>query len=441
MPLYLITGASGFLGYHLVRQLVEDGADVKILDLNPPGSSRTLARSIAAPLLTADPPPLSRAADDPKAFRPAEHFHVEADAAARISFVQGNILETDKLEAECEGVDGVFHLAGIVKHSRDNPHPPTVEVAWKVNVEGTFNVFNAVAKVGERQGKKARIVYASSSGCVACQNSRTGPGGDESPLCEDVVRGDQYGEYGKFPYYAAKIEVEQKGMPLAEELGLEVVWMRPTMMLGPGDHLFRSTGLVVSFLKGSIPMVPSGGASFLDVRDSAAMFKAAMELEELPRPNPTYTLGAHNCTVRELFALFAKHTGVRAPTWSPPYFLLHAAASFLYRASKRTNTTLDPVRAEMGSVFWDCDWSMAEKELGFKPRDHEETVVDTIEYVRKHHSHPKVNGSKPCSGPPAQWAPKVVNTLVVALIAWGVWKYFGRNRGPSTLSSGDASRV
>ena len=43
---------------------------------------------------------------------------------------------------------------------------------------------------------------------------------------------------------------------------------------------------------------------------------------------------------------------------------------------------------------------MAEKELGFKPRDHEETVVDTIEYVRKHHSHPKVNGSKPCSGPP-----------------------------------------
>eukprot|EP01045_Picozoa_sp_COSAG04_P029268 COSAG04_NODE_4767_length_1903_cov_24.929047_1_plen_86_part_10 len=86
MPLYLITGASGFLGYHLVRQLVEDGADVKILDLNPPGSSRTLARSIAA-LLTADTPPLSRAADDPKAFRPAEHFHVEADAAARISFV------------------------------------------------------------------------------------------------------------------------------------------------------------------------------------------------------------------------------------------------------------------------------------------------------------------------------------------------------------------
>lgn len=254
----------------------------------------------------------------------------------------------------CEGVDGVFHLAGIVKHSRDNPHPPTVDVAWQVNVDGTFNVFKAVAKAGEKNGgKKVRIVYASSSGCVACQNPpRSGPGGDDSPLCEDVVIGTQYGKYGKFPYYAAKIEVEKRGMPLAEELGLEVVWMRPTMMLGPGDHLFRSTGLVCSFLKGSIPMVPSGGASFLDVRDSAAMFKAAMELPTLPRTNPTYTLGSHNCTVKGLFALFEKHTGVKAPTMALPYPLLHFAASMIYKLSGRTNTTLDPVRAEMGSVFW-----------------------------------------------------------------------------------------
>lgn len=288
-------------------------------------------------------------------FRPSKHFHIGEELAERVAFEKGNILEVDKLEAACEGVDGVFHLAGIVKHSRDNPHPPTVEVAWKVNVDGTFNVFRAVAKAAEKtpDKKKPRIVYASSSGCVACQNPpRSGPGGDSSPLCEDVVAGTKYGNYGKFPYYAAKIEVEKRGMPLAEELGLEVVWMRPTMMFGPGDHLFRSTGLVCSFLKGSIPMVPSGGASFLDVRDSAAMFKAAMELPALPRSNPTYTLGSHNCTVKELFALFEKFTGVKAPTMSLPYPLLHFAASMIYKLSGRTNTTLDPVRAEMGSVFW-----------------------------------------------------------------------------------------
>ena len=49
-------------------------------------------------------------------------------------------------------------------------------------------------------------------------------------------------------------------------------------------------------------MVPKGGASFLDVRDSAAMFRAAMDLPKLPRPNPTYVLGSHNCTVKGFFA-------------------------------------------------------------------------------------------------------------------------------------------
>jgi hypothetical protein len=82
------------------------------------------------------------------------------------------------------------------------------------------------------------------------------------------------------------------------------------------------------------------------------MFKKAMEMPTLPRPNPTYTLGSHNCTVKGLFALFEKHTGVKAPTMALPYTLLHLAASIIYKASGRTNTTLDPVRAEMGSVFW-----------------------------------------------------------------------------------------
>jgi dihydroflavonol-4-reductase len=197
-----------------------------------------------------------------------------------VTFEKGSILETDKLDAACEDVDGVFHLAGIVKHSRDNPHPPTVDMAWEVNVDGTFKVFEAVAKAAEKRGgKKARIVYASSSGCVACQNPpRSGPGGDDSPLCEDVVTGTGYGKYGKFPYYAAKIDVEKRGMPLAEKLGLEVVWMRPTMMLGPGDHLFRSTGLVCSFLKGSIPMVPSGGASATQPRCSRRRWRCRRSL-------------------------------------------------------------------------------------------------------------------------------------------------------------------
>ena len=122
-----------------------------------------------------------------------------------------------------------------------------------------------------------------------------------------------------------------------------------------------------------------------------------------------------------LFALFEKHTGVKAPTMTLPYTLLPFAASMIYRLSGRTNTTLDPVRAEMGSVFWvrECrhDFLLRcsasnllramppnllpalaprtsihrwpRQKLGFEPRDHEETVKDTIKYVGKHHPHPK----------------------------------------------------
>jgi hypothetical protein len=74
----------------------------------------------------------------------------------------------------------------------------------------------------------------------------------------------------------------------------------------------------------------------------------------------------------------------------------------------------------------DVDSSVAKKELGFNPRDHEETVKDTIAYVRKHHSHPKVNGTKPCKGPPVQWLLPAVKGIIGILVALGAWRWFRR---------------
>ena len=119
--------------------------------------------------------------------------------------------------------------------------------------------------------------------------------------------------------------------------------------------------------------------------------------------------------------LFEKHTGVKAPTMALPYTPLHYTASMIYRLSGRTNTTLEAVRAEMGCVFWVrvCRHDFLSRysasmllramppnllpalaprssihlwprqKLGFEPRDHEETVKDTIKYVGKHRPHPK----------------------------------------------------
>ena len=69
---------------------------------------------------------------------------------------------------------------------------------------------------------------------------------------------------------------------------------------------------------------------------------------------------------------------------------------------------------------------MAKKELGFQPRDHNQTVKDTIEYVRKHHPHPKVNGTKKVKGPPVQWLLLALKGVIGLLVALGIWRRFRR---------------
>eukprot|EP01047_Picozoa_sp_COSAG01_P013108 COSAG01_NODE_607_length_14866_cov_60.568633_6_plen_94_part_00 len=77
----------------------------------------------------------------------------------------------------------------------------------------------------------------------------------------------------------------------------------------------------------------------------------------------------------------------------------------------------------MGSVFWDVDWRRAAQELDFKPRDPTQTLKDTIDYVRSYHPHPKVNGTKPSSGPKLQWLPRA---LLVAIVAAFALRFFRR---------------
>jgi hypothetical protein len=69
---------------------------------------------------------------------------------------------------------------------------------------------------------------------------------------------------------------------------------------------------------------------------------------------------------------------------------------------------------------------VAKKELGFEPRDHEETIKDTIKYVRKHHPHPKVNGTKIVKGPPVQWLLPVLKGAIGLLVAIAIWRRFRR---------------
>ncbi|CAI5477218.1 unnamed protein product [Closterium sp. Yama58-4] len=348
---FAVTGATGFLGSHLLQQLLAAGHTVRCLCRQP----NTL-------------PP---------------HPKVEV--------VIGSLSDPSSLDNLLQGTSGLFHLAGIVIHSRaatsapppppqQNPDPtsppqpnstaqnPSLD---QTTVDGTLAVLEAALKAGVK-----RVVYASTSGTVGAFKEPRFVASDSSPYAREVV--------GGWPYYRAKIEAEERARGYAEQHGLELVCMRPTLILGPGDYRLSSCRTVLDIMERRIPFVPRGGLSFVDVRDVASAFIAAMQC---PSPNPTYLLGAVNMTLSDYFQLIARCADVAPPWLSVPprvAWVLAATASKLLPLIGRKDPSLDPVVVEMAQVYWYIDWSWATKELGFTPRPYETTVADTVAWLKEH---------------------------------------------------------
>jgi dihydroflavonol-4-reductase len=186
-----------------------------------------------------------------------------------------------------------------------------------------------------------------------------------------------------WPYYLSKIYQEKTALRIHRDTGLPVVVLNPSLLLGPGDARLSSTDVVFKFLEKRIPAMPSGGLSFVDVRDAARAFAAALAKG---RPGERYLLGGANMTFRDFFARLERLTGVAAPRLALPRELNVAGARLLERfhAWRGTEAPLDPRSTEMGEHFWYCDSSKAGAELGFTARDPQETLFDTVRWLEAH---------------------------------------------------------
>ncbi len=162
-----------------------------------------------------------------------------------------------------------------------------------------------------------------------------------------------------------------------------MVIVNPSLLLGPGDDRLSSTGDVLRFLRRQIPSVPTGGVSFVDVRDVAVMMRSAMEKG---RVSERYLLGGPNWTVAEFFARLERCSKVEAPVLRLP----KAAAIFGARlmehlyALRDAEPPVDAVSVDMAQHYWYVDSSKAKRELGFSPREPSETLAETVRYVREH---------------------------------------------------------
>ena len=319
----LVTGATGFLGEHLCRALVAQGHIV-----------RGLARSRSSVL---------------------DELGVE--------HVRGDVLNPDEVDRALDGVSAVFHLAGAV--SRD---PDDAQRMMRLHVDGTRRVLEQMANAGVR-----RMILASTSGTIGV-STREEVLDESAPYAEQVVAG--------WPYYTSKIYQERLAFEHGERLGIEVVAVNPSLLLGPGDRRLSSTGDVRKFIKRQIPTIPDGGINFVDVRDAAGATAAALANG---RAGQRYLLGGPNWTTKEFFARLGRVANVSPPRLKLPPKLNKWGASVIeeiYRWRGK-EPPVERISVEMAEHYWWIDSTKAQRELGFEARDPQLTLVDTVSYLRR----------------------------------------------------------
>ena len=328
---WLVTGASGFLGRHL-------------LEANQAGPH---------------PHPVSALVRDETSWK-AQGWTAPLGTVTPLA---GSVLNPGDWRAHpgLDGLSGIFHLAALVRHSERD-----AAQVFATNVQGTIHLVRLAAE------RHCRMVFVSTSGTVGCF-ARPGESADEaSPFCETMV--------ARWPYYRSKLEAERQARALATELGVELVIVRPPVLLGPGDHRFRSSEHVLRLLEGKVPFVIRGGMHFADVRDVA---QALIRIMELPEPRPVYHLPGTVSSIAEFYNAVARLAGRK-----PPGFVLPAG---LARAVARLSQALgfsrlpDPLLIEMASHYWSMRSRYAESELGYRSRPGDETISDTIAWLRTHH--------------------------------------------------------
>ncbi|ACY15751.1 NAD-dependent epimerase/dehydratase family protein [Haliangium ochraceum] len=330
----LVTGGTGFLGEHLVQQLM--GAEHQVV---------ALARSRS--------PVLDALAD--------EH------GDERLRFVRGDVLSGDSLDEALSGCEAVFHLAGMV--SRE---PGDARAMMRLHIDGTRRVLERMHAAGV-----GRMILASTSGTVAVSK-------DEEILDEDAGYATEV--VAGWPYYASKIYQETLALSRGPELGIEVVAINPSLLLGPGDRRMSSTTDVVRFLRGQVRVIPEGGVNFVDVRDAAQAMVAALSAG---RAGERYLLGGPNLTVAEFFGRLSRAAKLPPPRIHLPEAIGKVArfgASLIehaYRSRGYGEPPVDRISLEMAQHYWWLDASKAQRELGFAVREPSLTLVETVRYLRQ----------------------------------------------------------
>jgi dihydroflavonol-4-reductase len=316
----LVTGATGFIGSHLVGALADRGDELRLLvrrDSN---------------------------------LEPLEGIEFERTT--------GDVTDRRAVRRALRDASRVFHVAGRTSlRARDR------QAVFDVNLRGARILFEEAL-----EAQVERIVHTSTVGAIGV--AAPGRAADESSPFE-------IGHLG-IAYVNSKHEAELEAFRLAAH-GLPVVIVNPSFVFGPDDPTGTSMSLVRRFLLRQIPAYVEGGLNIVDVRDVAAGHLLADERGEV---GERYILGGRNFTLDRLFADLARISGVEPPPVKLPARLLRAGidASRL-TGIPLPGIAIDEARSAI--LWWTYRNKKARDELGFKPRPHEETLEEAVRWQRE----------------------------------------------------------
>ena len=326
--LYIVTGANGFLGNNIVRKLLEKSCEVRCLVL--------------------------------------PEDKCEALDGLESKIYRGDVTKKETLE-EIFNVDSdtslyVIHCAAIV-YIKSKYNPKVMEV----NYNGTKNIADKVLE------KNAKLVYVSSVHAITEK-----PNGEKMTEITDFDENRVTGLYAKSKARTAKMILEE-----VKTKGLNACIVHPSGIIGPNDYSnTHLTQMILDIANGSLRAFVKGGYDFVDVRDVADGIISACKNG---KKGECYILSNRYIDVKELVDLISKKAGVKKiktllPMWiakvtaplSEIYYKIKKEAPLYTKYSLYTLTSNSNFSNEK-----------AKKELGYKNRSMENTIADTVKWLKE----------------------------------------------------------
>jgi dihydroflavonol-4-reductase len=312
-----VTGATGFVGAHVVRALIERGDEVRVVYRNP---------------------------ERLEALRGLEYSRTKAD-----------VLDYRAMRRALRGVDVLFHVAGFV-----GSRP--VERVWQLNAQGPVVAIEAAAAEGVR-----RVVLTSTISAIGTANGK--PADEETDFPEN---------WTGLVYPDSKHAGEVGAKEAADRREVELVVVNPAYVLGvpvnraqPGETSTRTIG---NYLRGRLPGVVDAPMNFVDVEDVADGHLGAADHG---KPGERYILGAQNLTWPELIDRVADISGVHHAIMVLPAGIGRVAR---IREALGLPGAISAEATNLMGRDWRFSSAKARREIGYRPRPIDETIEATIEW-------------------------------------------------------------